>query len=148
MSVFTDAEIEYLKRGPLQGLLGRFATVGPDGKPHVMPLGITYDPETEAILIGSAAGHDMAASKKFRDARRHPDVALVVDDVPTVDPWMPRGIEIRGRAETFAEGGEEVGKRLEPDFAWDSAWIRIRPCRILTWGIDTGSYQLVARDVG
>jgi hypothetical protein len=28
----------------------------------------------------------MAASKKFRDAQRRPDVALVIDDLAAVDP--------------------------------------------------------------
>ncbi len=74
MSIFTDAEVEYLNSQPL----GRFATVDPDGRPHVMPVGVFYDPETQTIVIGGAG--DMAASKKFRDAQRRPDVAVVVDD--------------------------------------------------------------------
>ena len=147
MSVFTDAEIDYLNRGPMQGLLGRLATVGPDGRPHVMPLGVLYDPEADAIVIGGSAGTNMAASKKFRDAQRHPDVAVVVDDLAAIDPWTPRGIEIRGRAEALTQGGEQVGERLDPGFRWDPAWIRIRPRRILAWGIDTGSFELTARDV-
>jgi hypothetical protein len=49
-----------------------------------MPVGVFYDPETQAIVTGSAS--DMAASKKFRDAQRRPDVALVIDDLAAVDP--------------------------------------------------------------
>ena len=78
--VFTDAEIAYLTNQPL----GRLATVGPDGRPHVMPVGVFYDPQAHGVVIGGAM--DMAASKKFRDARRHPDVAIVVDDLASVDP--------------------------------------------------------------
>jgi pyridoxamine 5'-phosphate oxidase family protein len=96
-------------------------------------------------VIGSAA--DMVASKKFRDAQRQPEVAVVVDDLATVDPWAPRGIEIRGRAETRLEGGEAVGERLGAGFPFHPAWIRIRPRRILAWGIDGGSFDLTARDV-
>jgi len=110
-----------------------------------MPVGVFYDAATEAIVIGSAA--DMAASKKFRDAQQRPDVALVVDDLAAVDPWTPRGIEIRGRAETHTSGGEEVGQRLGAGFPFDSAWIRIRPGRILAWGIDSNSFAPSARDV-
>jgi PPOX class F420-dependent enzyme/OxyR family protein len=94
MSTFTHAEIQYLNGQ----LLGRIATVGPHGRPHVMPVAVFYDPETESIVIGIAG--DMAASKKFRDAQRRPDVAIVVDDLAAVDPWTPRGIEIRGRRRT------------------------------------------------
>lgn len=142
MSIFTPAEIDYLQSQPL----GRLATVGADGRPHVMPVGVFYDPEAQAIVVGSAA--DMVASKKFRDARRNPDVAMVVDDLASVEPWTPRGIEIRGRAETFTEGGEELGRRLSAGFPFHAAWIRVNPTRILAWSIDdTGSYELTARDV-
>ena len=138
--MFTDAEIDYITSQPL----GRLATVGPDGRPHVMPVGVFYDPETEAVVIG---GHNLAASKKFRDVQHRPEVALVVDDLAAFDPWTPRGIEIRGDAETHTAGGEEVGRRADASFPFSPAWIRIRPRRILAWGIDTDSLDLNARDV-
>ncbi|MGH8930605.1 MAG: PPOX class F420-dependent oxidoreductase [Egibacteraceae bacterium] len=141
MSTFTDTEVEYLNSQPL----GRIATVGPDGRPHVMPVGVFYDPETQALVIGSVG--DMAASKKFRDAAHRPDVALVIDDLAAVDPWTPRGIEIRGHAETLTEGGEAVGKRLGAGFPFNAAWILIHPRRIVAWGLDTDSYAASARDV-
>ncbi|HZD72553.1 MAG TPA: PPOX class F420-dependent oxidoreductase [Actinomycetota bacterium] len=141
MATFTDVEIDYLNSRPL----ARLATVGADGRPHVMPVGFFYDPETQAIVIGSAG--EMAASKKFRDAQRRPDVALVVDDLASMDPWTPRGIEIRGRAEAFTSGGEEVGKRLGAAFPFNRAWIRVRPRRVLAWGIEGDSYAMSARDV-
>jgi pyridoxamine 5'-phosphate oxidase family protein len=124
MSVFTDAEVEYLGSHPL----GRLATIGPYGRLHVTLVEVFYDPETQAIVIGSHADQaDMAASQKFCDAQRRPDVALVIDDLAAVDPWTPRGIEIRGRADTHTCGGEEVGERLGARFPFDPAWIRIRP---------------------
>ena len=139
-AVFTEAEIEYLRGQPL----GRLATVGRDGRPHVTPVGVFYEPETEAIVIG---GVNMATSKKFRDAQRQSDVAIVIDYLAAVDPWTPRGIEIRGHAETHTEGGEQVGERLGAGFAFSPAWIRIRPQRILSWGIDSDSFELTGRDV-
>ncbi len=142
MSTFTEAEVAYLN----SQLLGRLATVGANGRPHVMPVGVFYEPDSESIVIGGAG--NMVGSKKFRDARRRPDVAFVVDDLAAIDPWTPRGIEIRGRAETHTDGGEEVGKRVGASFPFESAFIRIRPRRILSWGIDQGSFELSARDVG
>jgi pyridoxamine 5'-phosphate oxidase family protein len=152
MSVFSDTEIEYLQHratrwSEYNALIGRLATVGPDGTPHVVPLGVTYDPTTDAIVISGHAGTNMAASKKFRDAQRNPGVAIVIDDLESVHPWTPRFIEIRGSAETFSEGGEEEGRRLAEPLPWDPAWIRIRPRRIVTLGI-TGPYEFTARDVG
>jgi pyridoxamine 5'-phosphate oxidase family protein len=140
-STFTEAEVEYLQSQPL----GRIATADADGRPHVVPVGAFYDADSQAIVIGATGG--MAASKKFRDARRRPDVAVVVDDLAAVDPWTPRGIEIRGRAETHTDGGEEMGERVGATFPFESAWIRIRPRRILAWGIDNGSFEMAARDV-
>jgi pyridoxamine 5'-phosphate oxidase family protein len=141
MSIFTETEVDYLN----SQLLGRLATVGPDGRPHVMPVGVFYDAAAEAIVIGGAL--DMSASKKFRDAQRNPDVAVVVDDLASVDPWTPRGMEIRGRAETHMTGGEETGQRVGAGFPFHPAWIRIRPYRILAWGLESDSYELSARDV-
>jgi pyridoxamine 5'-phosphate oxidase family protein len=89
----------------------------------------------------------MVTSKKFRDARSRPDVAFVVDDLVSVDPWTARFIEIRGRAETYTGGGEEVGKRINANMLFDSAFIRIRPRRILAMGIDGEPFELSARDV-
>jgi Pyridoxamine 5'-phosphate oxidase len=83
MATFTDAEFEYLRTQPL----GRIATVGANGRPHVTPVGVLYDPDAEAVVIGGAG--DMARSKKFRDARDQPDVGG-----PTVRPWPSE----RGRA--------------------------------------------------
>jgi pyridoxamine 5'-phosphate oxidase family protein len=139
-AAFTESEIEYLKDQPL----ARLATVGRDGRPHVTPVGAFYDPDADAIVTG---GINMAESKKFRDAQRRPEVAIVVDDLAAVDPWTPRGIEIRGHAETRTEGGEEVGERIRAGFPFSPAWILIRPRRILSWGIDTDSFELTARDV-
>lgn len=143
MGTFTDAEIQYLD----SQLLGRLATVGADGRPHIVPVGVFYDPEVQAIVIAGHAGTNMARSKKFLDAQRRPDVAFAVDDLAAVDPWTPRGIEIRGRAETHTDGGEEVGKRLGAAMPFDSAWIGLRPRRILSRGIDSDPFELLARDV-
>jgi pyridoxamine 5'-phosphate oxidase family protein len=90
MSAFTLTEINYLQ----SQFLGRLATVGPDGRPHVVPVGFRYNPEYDTVDIG---GHDFAKRKKFQNVRRNPHVAFVVDDIASVTPWRVRGIEIRGK---------------------------------------------------
>ncbi|MFI6295362.1 PPOX class F420-dependent oxidoreductase [Nonomuraea sp. NPDC050790] len=140
MSAFTPAEIEYLTGQPL----GRLATVGADGRPSARPVGVIYDPGSGGLIVGGVVGSGMAGSKKFRDARRNPDVSFVVDDLASVDPWTPRGIEIRGVAETFDEGGARVGERLAAPFPFEEAWMLIRPRRILAWGIEG---EFAAREV-
>ena len=134
MSVFTEREIEYLE----EGRLGRLATVDARGRPHVVPVAFRYNPRTETIDI---RGHDLAASKKFRDARQTGRAAFVVDDVAPGDRWRPRGVEVRGRAEVYAEGGSE----LISEFA--DEMIRIVPERVVGWGIDPEARGPNARSV-
>ena len=144
MSTFTTAEIAFLDGQPL----ARLATVGADGRPQVKPVGFLLDPDTDELVIGGYAGSGMAASKKFRDVVANANVALVVDDVAEVEPWTPRGVEVRGRAEARTAGGADVGKRLGAAFDFDPAWILVRPRRIVSWGIDGSSYAVSARDAG
>ncbi len=127
-SVFTPAEIAYLQ----SQRLGRLATVGPNGQPHVVPVGFRYNPDHDTIDVG---GHDFAKRKKFRDVQHNPWVALVVDDLATVNPWRPRGIEIRGEAQILKTGGTEV----VPNF--DAEMFRIKPKRIVSWGIEADSFS-------
>jgi pyridoxamine 5'-phosphate oxidase family protein len=115
MEKFTEDERKYLS----ERRLGRIATVGKDGTPHVVPVGWRYNPERESIDVG---GRDFARTKKFRDARRSGRAAIVLDDLASTDPWRPRGIEVRGRAETL-DG--------------DHPMIRIHPERIVSWGIES-----------
>lgn len=121
MSVFLDYEIEYLR----SQRLGRLATLGAGGEPHVVPVSFSYNAELETIDIG---GHNIGKSKKFRDTARDGRVAFVVDDV--LPPWKPRFIEIVGLAETLSSGGKDVNERFDDEL------IRIRPTQIISWGID------------
>ena len=132
MSAFTPAEIEYLQGQQL----GRLATVNESGEPHVVPVGFRHNAELDTIDIG---GHNLGKSKKFRDAARTGRAAFVVDDV--LPPWQARGIEVRGRAEVFEEGGEDVNS----DF--DAELIRLHPSRIVGWGIDTDAFSPNSRFV-
>jgi pyridoxamine 5'-phosphate oxidase family protein len=143
MSTFTAAEIEYLRSQPL----ARLATVGADGRPQVKPVGFLLHPDTDELVIGGVAGSGMGTSKKFRDVAATGVAALVVDDLASVDPWTPRGVEVRGLAEARTEGGAEVGKRLGASFDFDPAWILVRPTRIVSWGINGSSFEVSARDV-
>lgn len=135
MSVFTPAEIAYLQ----SQRLGRLATVGLDGQPHVVPVSFRYNPDPDTIDIG---GHNIAQTKKYRDARNSKRAALVIDDVPSVNPWKARGIEIRGVAEALPSGGNTILPGFSPEM------IRIKPRRIISWGIDGDEpYSVNARSI-
>ena len=131
MSVFSEAEIEYLQ----SQRIGRVATVNSDCEPHVVPLRFKYNPEEDTIdLVGSNLG----TSKKYRDAQATGRIAFVVDDI---SDGKPRGIEIRGRAEVHPTGGETLMRNVGP------AFIRLIPTRIATWGINSDAYHPVSRSV-
>jgi pyridoxamine 5'-phosphate oxidase family protein len=54
--------------------------------------------------------------------------AIVIDDLESIDPWTPRMLEIRGRAEAIPTGGVHLG----PGFG--EAVIRIYPEKINSFG--------------
>jgi pyridoxamine 5'-phosphate oxidase family protein len=124
MSRFTRAELRYLEGGRQ---LGRVATVGADGTPHVVPVGWIYNAASDTIDIG---GYELERTKKFRDVARSGRAAIVIDDLESIDPWRPRGIEVRGRGETIT---------------LPTPLIRIHPERIVSWGLEQGRS---ARTVG
>ena len=117
MSVFRESELRYMAGGKQ---LGRIATVGADGTPHVVPVAWIYNAVRDTIDIG---GHELAETKKFRDVARSGRAAIVIDDIGTGDSWQPRGIEIRGRGEAIA---------------MPTPLIRIHPERIVSWGLEGG----------
>ena len=45
-------------------------------------------------------GQRMGRTKKLANVASHPQVALVIDDLASVTPWIARGIEIRGLGRT------------------------------------------------
>jgi pyridoxamine 5'-phosphate oxidase family protein len=107
------AEAAYLS----EDRLARLATVGADGSPHVVPVGFRYDPEEGTIEV---RGRRLERTRKFRDVGASGRAAIVVDDLASVDPWMPRGVEVRGRAVA----------RMEPEPA-----IVIEAEKVVSWGL-------------
>jgi pyridoxamine 5'-phosphate oxidase family protein len=119
---FTDAEQRYLE----SQMLARLATAGPDGRPHVVPLSFRYNPDLGTLDCG---GLHVDTTKRWRDVQANPWVALVVDDLVSVDPWRARMLEIRGRAEAVPTGGEVLG----PGFG--AAFLRITPEKKNSYGV-------------
>jgi pyridoxamine 5'-phosphate oxidase family protein len=117
MSVFRPAELEYLAGGRQ---LARIATAGADGTPHVVPVAFIYNAVRDTIDVG---GSELERTKKFRDVARTGRAAIVIDDLAGTEPWHPRGIEVRGRAEAIA---------------MPTPLIRIHPERIVSWGLERG----------
>jgi len=136
MSAFTPGELAYLQ----SQRLGRLATVDAAGQPHVVPVTFRYNPAEDAIEIGGHGG--FARRKKYRDVQQNPRVAFVIDDVASLQPWTGRGIEIRGEVEILPTGGAAIVPSFDPEM------FRLRPRRIISWGIDGAMSKQNARSVG
>jgi pyridoxamine 5'-phosphate oxidase family protein len=129
--VFSETEIAYLA----SQRLGRLATLQPSGVLQVSPVGFAYNPALETIDI---SGYRLTRSQKFRNVADNGRAAYVVDDIVSVDPWRVRRLEIRGVAEAIERP--------------DAPLIRLRPQRVISFGIDepdteAHSLTVTSRDV-
>ncbi len=116
------SELQYLRTQRL----GRLATVDAHGRPQANPVGF-FVRDDGTIDIG---GRAMGGTRKWRNVGANPFVALVVDDLASVNPWRVRGVEIRGEADQVV-GPHGLGGYLSEEL------IRIRPYRIISWGLET-----------
>jgi pyridoxamine 5'-phosphate oxidase family protein len=130
---FTNFELDYLAAQRL----GRLATVSPAGAPQNNPVGFVYNEELGTIDV---FGLNLAATRKYRNVVANGQVALVVDDLASVDPWEVRGIEIRGVAEAL-DGVGPSRSGMSPQV------IRIHPRRIISWNVDPARTGMSGRNV-
>lgn len=113
---FSPEEIEYLASQPL----ARLATVAPDGQPDVVP--VAFELDGSAIWIGGS-GASVLTTRKIRNIESgNRDVALVVDDMVSFDPFIARGVRIYGRASDPVERvglvGPGISVRIVPTTSW------------------------------
>jgi len=116
MVQFTSAQSSYLKGQRL----GRLATLRPDGTLQNNPVGFSFDEENGTFDV---AGFNMGGSQKYKNVVANGQVAFVVDDLETIDPWKPRMVEVRGTAEPIPQDDPR------------KSTIRIHPLRIISFGL-------------
>ncbi|MFC6012775.1 PPOX class F420-dependent oxidoreductase [Nocardia lasii] len=127
---FTSNEQQFLAEAGI----GRLATVSPDGIVQNNPTNYRVNADG-TIDIG---GMRMRASRKYRNIEAGSRVSFVIDQQISVEPYVIRGIEVRGTAETLDD--------QEPPFPpQERTIIRIHPERIITWGIDGDSFDFTSR---
>ncbi|CAB4606643.1 MAG: PPOX class F420-dependent oxidoreductase [Actinobacteria bacterium] len=113
MSVFTSAELHYLKSQPLM----RFASASVNGRPDVAP--VVFEIDDNDILTG---GFDITHTVRYKNIQSNPRVSVVVDDLASINPWSPRGIKIIGGAIIEKFNGSQR--------------FRISPEVIISWAIN------------
>jgi pyridoxamine 5'-phosphate oxidase family protein len=110
---FTEEEAAYLT----SQRLARIATVGADGQPDVAPVGFEFD--GTYIYVG---GIDPTKTRKFRNVQAgNGKVALVIDDMVSIEPWTPRFMRIYGTAELIERQGQfgpAPYMRITPTVSW------------------------------
>ncbi|GAB3680820.1 PPOX class F420-dependent oxidoreductase [Streptomyces sparsus] len=118
---FSQAERAYLTTQRL----ARLATVDSQGQPQANPVGF-FPQDDGTVLIG---GFALGRTKKWRNLKGNPLLALVVDDLVSESPWQVRGVEIRGEAELLT-GGRALGRQFGEEV------IRVHPRWIRSWGLE------------
>jgi pyridoxamine 5'-phosphate oxidase family protein len=117
---FTEEEIDYLRSQPL----ARVATLCGDAQPDVVPLAFEFD--GSCFWVGGV-GEAVLNTRKFRNVRGgNTKVALVVDDLVSLQPFVARSIRVYGVAEEPVERVGLVGPGL---------YMRIRPTVSWSWNM-------------
>ena len=114
--MLSKPEVDYLKTQRL----ARIATVSQDGQPDLVPVGFEYD--GRYFWVGSHHQDIFFRTRKYKNVKKgNVKVALVVDDLLTVDPWHPRCVRVYGTAEVTDHNGIfGPGKylRITPSISW------------------------------
>ncbi|HKP85162.1 MAG TPA: PPOX class F420-dependent oxidoreductase [Blastocatellia bacterium] len=116
--MFSEQEVEYIK----SQRLARIATVSAQMQPDVAPVGFEFD--GQHFYIGGREQKQTLKHKNVANGNRK--VALVIDDMESINPPKPRGIKIHGIAEVVEREGQ-----LGP-----GSYLRVTPKKYWSWGIE------------
>lgn len=112
--MFTEKELSFLVRHQM----ARIATVSDAGQPDVAP--VTFGFDGIRFTIG---GSDITHTFKYKNVKAGRRlVALVIDDLESVNPWKVRGIKVHGTAQIIQEDGK--------------TYLAIVPVQHWSWGIE------------
>jgi pyridoxamine 5'-phosphate oxidase family protein len=125
--MFSEKEVEYLKSQHL----ARISTVSPeDIQPDVSPVGFDFD--GQYFYVG---GMNLLNSRKYKNVLKNNKVALVIDDLETINPWAPRAVRIYGIADIVTRPGGYMDKAHSSSSS-PQTYIRIRPLKKWSWGVE------------
>lgn len=100
--------------------IARLATSGEDGQPDVVPVAVEFD--GTYFWVGGSGASVLRTRKVVNVVAGRRRVALVVDDLPSFDPFVARGIRVYGVADGPVERVGMVGPglflRITPHVSW------------------------------
>jgi pyridoxamine 5'-phosphate oxidase family protein len=113
---FGADEMEFLRSHGI----ARLATLGEADQPDVVPVAFEFD---GAYFWVGGSGESVLRTRKVSNVRAgRRKVALVVDDLPSFDPFIARGIRVYGVADGPVERVGMVGSglylRITPHVSW------------------------------
>jgi pyridoxamine 5'-phosphate oxidase family protein len=138
-TIFSQKEVEYIK----SQRLARIATTAPSSvasskegqqqtkdtsiQPDVVPVGFDFD--GDYFYVG---GMNILKSTKYKNVLKNNKVAIIIDDLKSIDPWDPRGIKVYGTADVVSrQGGYMDGTGHA-----NPTYIRVKPDKKWSWGIE------------
>ncbi|MDQ6864564.1 MAG: PPOX class F420-dependent oxidoreductase, partial [Thermoproteota archaeon] len=92
--MFSEKEIEYLKSQHIARIATAAVSLDGSVQPDVVPVGFDFD--GEYFYVG---GMNILKSRKYKNVLKNNKVAIVIDDLKSVDPWDPRGVRMYGTAD-------------------------------------------------
>ena len=124
--MFSEKEIEYLKSQRIARIATALGSSERSVQPDVVPVGFDFD--GQYFYVG---GINILKSRKYKNVLKNNKVALVIDDLKTIDPWDPRGIRIYGTADIVTRQSGYMEQTPHPQ----ADYIRIKPEKKWSWGI-------------
>jgi pyridoxamine 5'-phosphate oxidase family protein len=125
--MFSEKEIEYLKSQQIARIATAVGSSEQSVQPDVVPVGFDFD--GQYFYVG---GINILKSRKYKNVLKNNKVALVIDDLKTIDPWDPRGIRIYGTADIVTRQSGYMEQTPHPQ----ADYIRIKPEEKWSWGIN------------
>jgi pyridoxamine 5'-phosphate oxidase family protein len=136
--IFSEKEKEYIGTQIIARIATTDCSISMAGKndntdgvggsqPDVVPVGFDFDGEYFYV-----SGKNILKSTKYKKVLKNNRVAIVVDDLETINPWKPRGIRIYGTADLINRQGGYMSY-IDPS---QSHYLRIKPLKKWSWGID------------
>jgi pyridoxamine 5'-phosphate oxidase family protein len=126
-SIFSQKEMEYLKSQRLARIATTTVSTTEGVQPDVVPVGFDFD--GDHFYVG---GMNLLKSTKYRNVLKNNKVALVIDDLKSIDPWDPRGMRVYGIADIVTRQGGYMENTDHPN----PYYIRITPKKKWSWGIE------------
>jgi nitroimidazol reductase NimA-like FMN-containing flavoprotein (pyridoxamine 5'-phosphate oxidase superfamily) len=128
---FSNVEKRFVQRNEV----GKLATVGPHGIPHIVPVCYIYKAETFWVATDYA-------TRKYRNLLKSDGVALLIDE----GFYSSRGLLVQGRSRIIEKGAEflKIYAVFFKKFDWvradpwkenEAPFIRIDPMRKVSWGL-------------